>query len=465
LRSEKESKSGQKHIDITGHTYWYVKKYLAHKIAYEGFTKGSPEIQLLTYETNSSRKSLAEISREVNIDEEQLKLYNKWIRGGHIPDDRSYSVALPVKGDPSGIKLPEASTAVASTTTVGLHEKSTKAGTFNSTQERIKINGIIAIRGAERETAAQLAARAGVDLSAFLKWNDMSISDKVIGGNYYLLGKKRSRASFSYHKVLPGETLWMVSQQYGVQQKKLRKYNRLGSSEEIRPGTTLWLSSTRPKDEPGSGGNQKTVEVNEGDTFAWEVDADKPEATTVVVAPEVVVPTTDSSTVAVSDAKDTIVSQEQADTPVATSTPDSAVGITVQDHTLVIEAKADSVVAPVAVDVMIVRPQSHTVLLGETLYGIARIYKVGVMDLVNWNALDLTQGIKPGQVLRLQGDEQLAVNTEVPAAENVVHEVKSSDTVYSIARKYGVTIKDLMDWNNKKDFTLSVGEKLRILRK
>jgi len=43
-----------------------------------------------------------------------------------------------------------------------------------------------------------------------------------------------------------------------------------------------------------------------------------------------------------------------------------------------------------------------------------------------------------------------------------VHEVKSTDTLYSVARQYGVTIKDLMEWNDKKDFALSVGEKLRV---
>ncbi len=42
---------------------------------------------------------------------------------------------------------------------------------------------------------------------------------------------------------------------------------------------------------------------------------------------------------------------------------------------------------------------------------------------------------------------------------------KSSDTLYSIAREYGVTIKELMEWNQKKDFSLTVGEKLRIVKK
>jgi membrane-bound lytic murein transglycosylase D len=91
------------------------------------------------------------------------------------------------------------------------------------------------------------------------------------------------------------------------------------------------------------------------------------------------------------------------------------------------------------------------------------------MDLVNWNGLDLQQGIKPGQVLKLSDTQVITESSQQASApqESVVleHEVKPTDTVYSISRRYGVTIKELMDWNNKKDFNLAVGEKLRILKK
>jgi membrane-bound lytic murein transglycosylase D len=34
--------------------------------------------------------------------------------------------------------------------------------------------------------------------------------------------------------------------------------------------------------------------------------------------------------------------------------------------------------------------------------------------------------------------------------------------MYKVARQYEVTIKELMEWNNKEDFNVSVGEKLTI---
>jgi membrane-bound lytic murein transglycosylase D len=58
-----------------------------------------------------------------------------------------------------------------------------------------------------------------------------------------------------------------------------------------------------------------------------------------------------------------------------------------------------------------------------------------------------------------------AQQTPSPQPVQIIHDVKPSDTLYSVARKYGVTIKELMDWNGKKDFSLSTGEKLKVFQK
>ena len=100
------------------------------------------------------------------------------------------------------------------------------------------------------------------------------------------------------------------------------------------------------------------------------------------------------------------------------------------------------------------------------MYAIARQYGVGVMDLVEWNKLDLQQGIKPGQIIKLRNPiTETQVLPEISDVTVIEHIVRSTDTVYGIARKYGITIKDLMESNNKKDFTLAVGEKLKIPKK
>lgn len=451
MRSEKHSsKAGGKHMEITSSTYWYVKKYLAHKIAYEGVVSGPGEISIVPFQT-SNKQSLRDVAREVKVDEAELVTYNKWAKSGMIPGDRTYTVAIPVKGSPSSIKLPQptASAEVAQTTSKRIQETP-------RSEDRIKINGITAIKASPGESTTTLAARSGLDLSAFLKYNDLSITDKIYPGQFYLLGKKRSRGDESYHKVAVGDNLWIVSQKYGVQIKKLKRYNRIKGDAELRPGMTLWLSSMKPKDADKNPSPGNTIEVDRSETFAWSNDAEGQKESPVVVSASTlpaVIPVTTPEISA-----DTITT---TDTTTDTTIVTTEVPLPYNSGKDTITVASETVIPAEEVKT------EHMVQQGETLYAIAKLYKVGVMDLVNWNSLSLKDGIKPGQVLKLSDPQVVADPAPQPEheAEVVVHEVKATDTVYSISRKYGVTIKELMEWNNKKDFTLSVGEKLRILKK
>lgn len=115
----------------------------------------------------------------------------------------------------------------------------------------------------------------------------------------------------------------------------------------------------------------------------------------------------------------------------------------------------------------------HTVATGETLYQIAKKYKVNINDLRNWNNL-ADNNIAIGQRLLVtapagvsSGDEAAIPQSETKAAsttngEALYHTVAAGESMYQISRKYGVTIKDIMQWNNKGDFNVSLGEKLLI---
>lgn len=455
LRSVKESQSGVKHMEITASTYWYVKKYIAHKIAFEDAVKGVGQIKVLAVE-NNGKKSLTDLAKEVSVDEAELHTYNKWAKTGHVPDDKRYAILIPVKGEASAIHLPPNTALLASATTATPSSGSVKAGTKPSlSKSRKKINGIPCIQPQTGENPTQLAARANVDLSEFLKWNDISISDRLDTQQYYLLGKKRNRAEVAYHTVATGENLWSISQKYGLKVQKLKKFNRLNGDQELKPGMTLWLSATKPKQKDGAVDltpAAEAVQVSEGETFNWEVTGTAPSATNATTAPATskievaaipVNPKTDVVT------KDSVSVEAE---PLAGSKSDS---LQVQNEPALVDSVAKIVIVP----------ENHTVQPKETLYSIASQYGLGVMDLVQWNNLNLQESIKPGQVLRLKNPEVIAkTDVSTPEKSGVIeHEVKATDTLYSIARKYGVTIKELMEWNNKKDFSLAIGEKLRIV--
>lgn len=411
MKAVTDYESGAKHMEITSKTYWYVKKYLAHKVAYEHAVNGPGEVKMLTL-VNQQKKSLSELAKEFALDEEELKAYNKWVRNNTIPGDRAYTVAIPSVGNNKGL-----ANAVAKASKPGEQPVRIDAKPATAKEERLVVNGIPAMKAHGNETITAFAKRAGMDLSYFLKCNDLSISDRLIAGEYYYLKKKKARASVPQHVVMKEDNLWSISHRYGVQLQKLKKYNAVA---EVREGMIVFLAGkgTSPKKFDVS----ETIQVDTESTFNWAVKPEVLQTSTtpvIVVAPEVLQPERSTSPV---------------DTTSQAGTPE-----------------------------VVINPTEHTVNAGETLYAISKKYKVGVMELVNWNNLNLETGIKTGQVLRLQPQEEVERNENTP--QELVHLVKASDTLHSVARQYGVTIKELMEWNQKKDFSLSVGENLKILKK
>jgi membrane-bound lytic murein transglycosylase D len=429
MRSISDYESGARHMEITSQTYWYVKKFLAHKVAFESAIKGPAMVNVVAYE-NTSKKSLSEIAKEVSLPAEQLESYNKWVRKGIIPDDRKYIVAIPVQGDSKEIYASVAK-ATAQKVKEAEHPKRLEARPAQAiVSDKKFIHGLPTIKAVQGESPAALAKRANIGLSTFLSYNDLSISDQLIEGQYYYLKRKKARAAVAQHTVmLSQESLWSVSQQYGVQLKRIKKLNPSLSTSTLKSGTTVKLPAL-----PGSASRTEdvqvaAVEVESDDFFTWSVDPKSQAASLVTeVKPE--------ARPVVQLSEPTVVSKPQ--------------------ETSVSEAKKPS------------GSGQHVVVQGETLYSIAKLYSVGVMDLVNWNQLKMEEGIRPGQVLRSK--EVIAETANVlPQSDTtesfIVYEIKSSDTLYSVARQYGVTIKDLMDWNKKKDFNVTVGEKLKIQQK
>ena len=425
-----DTKPGVSHMEINSRTYWYVKRYLAHKIAYQDGVKGRGNTQIVPYETNKG-KSLKDLAREVSVDETELLAYNKWVRSGNVPNDRTYVVLIPVAGPRGDLILP------VEINNARISEPRISSATSKPIAAiRKKINGVHTIQALADEDASVFATRAGVELVKFLHWNDLAADGKLVAGEFYFVSNKRTRAQEDFHKVVKGEDLWLISQRYGVQLKRLVKYNRLPSAY-VAEGEMLWLASKKPK--ANAREIQDAVAVNNQETFNWSVESEKKSSEKIEIKQDVVVPVE----------------------PEIEKVTDSVK--TLQQPEIEIQPILKDTLQPVTIRIADLDRKEHVVKPKETLYSIAKTYSIGVMDLVRWNNLDLQLGIKIGQTLKLV-DTQSVTETKKTEQE-VLHEVKSSDTLYSIARQYGVTIKDLMDWNQKKDFSLAVGEKLKVFQR
>ena len=101
----------------------------------------------------------------------------------------------------------------------------------------------------------------------------------------------------------------------------------------------------------------------------------------------------------------------------------------------------------------------YTVKKGDTLYGIARIYNVSVDSIKKLNYFT-DNNLVVGQVIRIP--EMYTKPEDMIVPNYVNYTVKKGDTLYSIAKKYGVLADTIIQDNALKNANLSVGQNLKI---
>jgi LysM repeat protein len=97
----------------------------------------------------------------------------------------------------------------------------------------------------------------------------------------------------------------------------------------------------------------------------------------------------------------------------------------------------------------------HAVKPGETIYSICRVYAVTQEALLRDNPV-LSGGLKVGQYLKIMLTPD---NSITPFTQHVV---RAKETLYSIARLYGVSVSDILALNPQESQVLSVGAVLQI---
>lgn len=98
----------------------------------------------------------------------------------------------------------------------------------------------------------------------------------------------------------------------------------------------------------------------------------------------------------------------------------------------------------------------HTIRSGDTLWDIARRYGVSVKQLARWNGIGLRAPLRPGRhlIIWTKPTQYAAANTRFSGPRNaervrtVSYTVRQGDSLYSIARRFGVQIPDIRRWND-----------------
>lgn len=458
-RSVDNALFGEKKMVINGRTHEYVTKFLAYVILFnQNPPSASPPIVLLQYDQGQN-KTLDEIAEHTELNKEELKSYNLWLQCSKIPDDKPYTVILPVPADKTSIVLQKlnlkqtTNNAVIASNTQPNEEipaKPTRKKWWQIFGDRdedqlngtdvpvfMTINGIRAIQAKPGDNSHKLANQGEIKYKRFLRYNEMRTFDELIPGRFYYLDSKKEEASILFHTVMPNETLWDISQKYGVSSESIKQKNRMADGEALVLGRKLYLRFSRPEHESVIIEPVKLPET--------------PKDTIIKINREVIRDTIVKV--------DTVIRRVVVKEPVKTETVLNPKSIhEIEQHEAPLRSE--------------VQNTYHTVEQGQTMYFISRKYTTPIDSIVAWNNLS-DNNLKIGSSLLVKKlkttfkpEEKPAETAHMPqSGSGQQHIVQQGETLYGIARKYGVLVSEIMKANQLSDNALKQGMVLEIPKK
>jgi hypothetical protein len=102
-------------------------------------------------------------------------------------------------------------------------------------------NPLSMIIAGEADNIYSIAGDFSISVEKLLKYNDLREPSSMKPGQIVYLEPKRRKGSSDFHRFAKGETLYSISQMYGVKLKLLVKRNGQGEGAEPGPGTILRL--------------------------------------------------------------------------------------------------------------------------------------------------------------------------------------------------------------------------------
>lgn len=105
-------------------------------------------------------------------------------------------------------------------------------------------NKIRTVKSKGRQALA-IATEYDIDLDLLMKYNDIKEGYLFTPNQFVYLQPKRKKGTEKTHVVRAGETMWDISQLYGIQMDKLYKKNNMVFDKQPKPGEIIYLQSSR----------------------------------------------------------------------------------------------------------------------------------------------------------------------------------------------------------------------------
>ena len=499
-------------VTLTSRTDRYILRFFAHKIAMESALdryRTANTIVLFEY-PKAKGVHLDEVSRSFGVSVANLRRYNQWLNSDLIPDNKDYTVVLPIGNDQINEvreKLSMARIAPSSIfdkDDIGFPVLRKASVQMKGKNDPVfyEINGLPGIQARPGDKAADLARAAKVSTSSFLRYNDMMANEPIIPDDVYYLARKKKKAMVPFHTVREGETMRSISQTYGIQLSKLMKYNRVANkNQRLQTGRVMWLMKKRPAKQPvevieepsrslpttepilspapsvserqptaatGSSNESterkkytpKLVESTPADTPSSSAPSTSTRAQPSKQPPRTTSPSTSERVIVITDEDDRSMPQRvgggttNETKPMSSTTAPATPSASTSSPTSTTSTARES------------EGQYHIVEAGQTYFSISRLYNLTVDQLLTLNQRTANDRLAVGQRLLVRRNAPAAaVSTPAatqPTVRYINHTVSTGETLFRISQKYGVTMEEIQQANNMADTNVKLGQTLRI---
>lgn len=357
--------------------------------------------------------------------------------------------------------------------------KEDKAEIVKSYGKEFVNNGVPGIVAKPNESYAQIALDYDIKVYQLYRHNDLNKDAVCVAGDTIYLKAKKSKTDSLYYIVLGKETMRWISQRYAIKLDKLLERNLMLAGNEPKIGEQIYLKNKRSKApqladtaNAAATGNLPVLAlpaISAADTQYNETVYENPIQNLATQKPVEVNELVDSAH-SIKENLSFFHTVQQGETLYGIG---KKYGVKVDAIKYLNLLEIDSIgvgqrliINPAITSADTKEPQAipgvHVVRQGETLFGIAKMYGMVTKDLMATNNLSNEQ-IYIGQklvVVQVQKSGELKTPPNIP--EELIHVVKKGETLYSISKRYGVSVEQIKELNHPMNEAVLPGQKIRI---
>lgn len=268
------------------------------------------------------------------------------------------------------------------------------------------INNIKAVKAKKEDTPMGLAMKYNVPINYLCKYNDMHEGEQLIEGQNVFIQPKRNKGFARQHQVKEGESMYQISQAYGIKLTELYKKNKVEEGQEVVAGEIIYLREDREA-------APKTMSFE--DFLQSQRKGTANSSTTKKIATKTIIST---------------LTNEKLES-------------SINENKKVLDEN---------------RKPDTTYKLSEEILSAENITTSAEKQALNVSDVPPPAKLTAGEIV---DSKQIATLTTKPV---ITYEVKAGDTLYNLSKRFNVSIEQLIEWNKIVNNYLKLGQSIVVNR-